>query len=530
MRSIYVALALSLSFVAEAQRFQQLTDLPLPDSLTTVEHEIADIDNDGLLDVLLFVTDINSSKHLMFSKGDTSSVPTLMLNSLALSEYTSYSLLDYDADNDMDILTYGLKSVVYLNEGNFTFNVKLLDIPNFTLINWLDLNNDGFQEVVGSFITGSDTLTCIFQRQNEWEWKPVGDTLNLSTLSIQSIDVDNNGMMDLFVSGRVNADSVYSGVLINKNDFKFTTLIHRNWIGNSSVGDLNHDGMFDIVFSGLDGEGNSINRLLLSKNKSYVEKDSLLAVQKARFFTADFNSDGENDLQFVGQYEGERVNLIQTAVAVYETLPVANLVSQHFADLDRDGDLDVIQLTNPDSLHFLFFENASERNVGPTISTKAMGIPVYDRYFLYWGSGSDDHTHPLSLTYDVMLNPIQGAEFDLLTEKRLRVSHGNNGTLHFKLFDNLPEAPTSFAIQSIDNSFMTMDKGLCVGSGVLDCTGIEQEKMGISVCKNEQVVLSSPGNVLWFSFSEGFIEFFGDRDDFTGDSQTHGFNILLLNI
>lgn len=505
MRSIYVALALSLSFVAEAQRFRPLADLPLPDSLTTVGHEIADIDNDGLLDVLLFVTDINSSKHLLFSKGDTTSVPALRLNSLALSEYTSYSLLDYDADNDIDMLTYGLKSVVYLNEGNFTFNVKFLDLPNFTLINWLDFDNDGLQEVVGSFVTGSDTLTCIFQRQNEWEWRPVGDTLNLSTISIQPIDVDNNGMMDLFVSGRVNADSVYSGVLINKNDFKFTTLLHRNWIGTSSVGDLNHDGSFDIVFSGLDGEGNAINRLLLSKNKNYLEKDSLLAVQKAIFFPADFNSDGKNDLQFVGQYEGERVNRVQTATAVYETLPAANLVSQHFADLDHDGDLDIVQLTNPDSLHFLFFENTSERNAGPSIPTKAMGIRVYDRYFLYWEPGRDDHTPSISLTYDVLLSPIQMAEFDLLTERRLRVSHGNNGTLNFRLFNNLLETPASFAIQAIDNSFMTKDKGLCVGSGVLDCLGVEQGAMRISVCKDEQVVLSSPDNVLWFSFSEGFM-------------------------
>ncbi|NBP68873.1 MAG: gliding motility-associated C-terminal domain-containing protein, partial [Cytophagia bacterium] len=313
---------------------------------------------------------------------------------------------------------------------------------------------------------------------------------------------------DVFVSGKYDVDSLFTGFFLNSGNYELTPTKGNEWLGTSSSGDLNGDGFFDVSFSGIDNTGNQINRLLLSKGGTYIVKDSILQLSDANTLIADFDSDGVSDIQIIGKNSlGENFNLVQTK-ATYDTLLVENVIQQQFADIDRDGDLDVIQLRQSTSLGLVIIHNNASANEGPLPPSKGWGIPIFNRFFLYWDVAVDDHTLTPSLTYDVMLQGsevLQAPEFDILNERRLKVSHGNAGTQNFKLYNNLSSMPASFAIQAVDNSFTTFlgNNGLCINSDASLCSEIETQK--IQACTNEQVTLSSPAQSIWFSFAQGFL-------------------------
>ncbi len=514
MRPLFILMTLLLCYRVQGQRFELRQNLPLPDSIQSTFIDVADFDNDGLLDVIMLASGDNDSDYLLFIKGDTVNVPAIVTNTIAIGDFVSYALRDYDSDNDVDIILFGTPTRLLRNSGSFLFVTEEIDLPSFTKSIFTDLNNDGRNELIGSTELEGD-LSLIILKENQTNiWEAIGDTLRLDVSSIDAIDANHDGVIDIFVSGRYDPDSVFTGFLINNGDYTFTSTKGNDWLGTSSSGDLNGDGFFDISFAGIDNTGNYINRLLLSKHGTYLVKDSILQFSNARTFIADFDSDGLSDIQIIGKNSSdENLNLIQTNGA-YDTLIVENVIEQRFADIDRDGDLDVVQLLQSTSLEIAILYNNADINQGPVASPRGWGIPIFDRFFLYWDAATDDHTVSASITYDVTLEgsgALQMGEFDLLNERRLKVSHGNAGTQNFKLFNNLSSMPVSFAIQAIDNSFTTFlnDGGLCIGSGASICSEIETEKL--QACTNERVMLSSPPQSIWFSFAEGFL---GYRDGY----------------
>ncbi len=499
MRGFILLFVMIASVHVQAQQFNPIyNNLALSDSVSTAVIELSDFDNDGLLDVAVIAT-ASSTRFIQFVKGDTVSMPSLLSTVIFIDNFSSYSIIDYDDDNDLDFVFYGAQSAIYRNEGKFAFSKQLVDLPDLKKTLWADLDNDGRKEIVGNFLSGDETLLIVFKRTDSSSWQAVGDTLHLSVESLELMDADFDGYQDVFVSGKHGTDSLYTGILLNEGDFSLTPTQGQKWSGIISAGDLNGDGIFDIAFAGIDEQSNNINRLWLSTEG--VDANVLQLTMTNSVFVADFNSDGKADINFFGKLLSDTVNLIQVASNDYDTLSFQHILSQRFGDVDREGDLDVVQLTKPDSLHVTFFENNISQNLGPSAPSAAIGLPVFNTLFLYWRTSADDHTTTKSLTYDVVLDPVQSAEFDLLNERRLRTSHGNNLTQNFKLFAKQPLTPSSFAIQGVDNSFTGGE--ICVGTTALNCPETENEV--VRVCTNEQVVLNSPPNALWFSFSNGFL-------------------------
>ena len=156
------------------------------------------------------------------------------------------------------------------------------------------------------------------------------------------------------------------------------------------------------------------------------------------------------------------------------------------------------------------------KNEGPKSPTRAVALPVFNRVFMYWEKPADDHTATSSLTFDLHLSGAsnyQSGEFDLLNEKRLSVTHGNNGTENFKLLKDISQTNLQFAIQAIDNSFHS--GRLASAMEVKACVNVAAEE--ISACSKERVVLESPPGALWFSFANGFLGF-GKDFEFSSDA------------
>jgi len=498
--------------VSFAQQFKKKMEFALPDSVQEAQSIWVDLDNDGLLDILIAAKVNTNRSYLYFIKGDTVNAPELSAATTSILNHERIEITDYDLDNDIDVVASGKKNeidttAVYLNMGSFQFEEHFLNVPVFTKSVFADLDNDAHSEWVVTGICKGAPYTKILKQEQNYLWKVVHDSLTFQLSSLEVFDANGDGRFDLFISGIAKPDSLVSGFLINQNSFYFkpdSSMLQLK--GTSSSADINSDGFFDVLISGKDLNNVYQTKLYTSANKKYTISNFSLLLKDAHSFMADLNSDGIVDVNYLGKNDlGDTLNINRFGDQDYDTLNSSGLVAQYFGDVEHDGDLDLIQLIQRDSLYIVLYENSpQQKNTGPKRPLTAIILPVFNRFFVYWDKQTDDHTPIQSLTFDLFVNganDYQVGSFDLLNEKRLSVSHGNNGTENFRLLSGLPNENLSVTVQAIDNAFHA--GGICIGNGGGNCGLVEVNR--VETCHHENVVLQSPHNVLWFSFADGFI-------------------------
>lgn len=503
---------LLVSGTAQAQLFIEKQVVKLDRNVRSAAVESGDLDNDGLLDVALFIRNVDNSYQIRFLQGDTTHGFTFLHDSTVLNIqlYSSFSLVDYDSDNDLDIIVFGNTTFVFKNEGNFDFTEHAVGLPAFVLFKWADFDNNGTLEIFGLFEQAGEWISGVFASQPGDVWKVTGDTLAFNLSALEVVDANDDGYPDVFISGRHGSDSLFSGFLINEKNFSFTPAHAFAWTGTAASGDLNGDGFFDVVLVGQDASSAAIQKVFLSKNNTYQVRDSLEHLTAGELFIADFNADGLIDINHLQKIAGQdTIRTLYLSSGTVESETIQFLQSLHYVDFEHDGNLDIIQLTKPDSVYISFYRNQSPENMGPVMSQYAIANKIFDRYFFFWAAASDDHTAEESLTYNLMIESadgiMQSADFDILNERQLRNAHGNNLTDNFKLFDQLPSDPQKFAIQPVDNALHApVSEGICMGTVTL-CPLLESNAELKQVCPNETVSIASPANSLWFSFKNGFI-------------------------
>ena len=526
-RLFFVAGLLMLSMKSVAQPLSP--SLQLPDSIIQADPELVDLDNDGLLDVFLVMKSKSNKSYVGIIQGDTTiqgdagGPLSKMETTFPIISSQAYLIADYDHDNAMDIIVSGKKdnsplTVIYLNKGKFEFEEKITALPSFMKARFADLDNDATPELI---VSGDrvGSYSKILKQTSDFSWTVV-DSLRLNCTSIEVLDKDGDGDTDLFVSGVRDDNSLMSGFFINKGDLYFTPEQTTELSGNTSIGDFNGDGFFDIILMAEDLAGRWHTKKYQSGPSGYTIQDMSTVLKNGKPFIADFNYDGIADISYHGTtISGDTVNVIQYSNGQTDLLPRRELINQRFGDVDHNGNLELLTLYAGKFITVVLDPSLHTRkNEGPKIPTRAVALPIFDRVFMYWEKPGDDHTETGSLTFDLHLSGAphyQSGEFDLMNEKRLSVTHGNNGTANFKLLKDISPTNLQFAIQAIDNSFHSGRP--CIGDGTQGCVNVAAEE--ISACSQERVVLESPPGALWFSFANGFLgvgkdfEFSSDAGD-----------------
>ena len=495
---------------AFAQQFHKEFEIQLMDSIQATRPAWVDLDNDGLLDVLLISKVQSGKSYFQFIKGDTVATPLLHAKKKSVIAINSYMFIDYNHDNRMDVVVSGEKNsspvaAVYLNLGSFDFEEKVISAPAFSSIKSADLDNDGRPEWIVSGTESGNFYLRVLKQENDLSWKVVHDTLKVNARMFEIIDANADGNQDIFFTGISAPNSPTSGFLINHGGFYFTPYLNSPRVGASTSADVNLDGIFDVLLMSSDINGALQTTLFESAGGIYNQKNNPIVLNDGRLFAADLSSDGVVDANYLGKnMVGDTLNIIQYGSQDYDTLVSRKLLTQQFGDREHDGDLDLIEVIEHDQVHLVFYENRpSQKNLPPGIPKKGIAVSVYNRVFVYWEKTTDDHTPTGSLTYDLHLEGdtfYQAGDFDLLNERRLTVSHGNNGTANFKLLKDIPVAGLGFSVQAVDNSLHA--GALCIGGSAV-CANVETERL--EACSKEQFTLSSPSDALWFSFSKGFL-------------------------
>ena len=283
----------------------------------------------------------------------------------------------FDRDNDqlLDAITYGADNASLFEGQQNGFTIASLEAFNSNgrhtskYITVADMNGDGYQDLITY-----PFRILINNRDGHFPaipyWHPftlVGDYFKL-----QATDLDQNGVVDLFLSGSQRANGLYSGETVlfmnviydpaasNRGYFSYQQQINFNTgapplQGNISgtkpngvaIGDLNNDGMPDVIFTN-SARGavatsasavtlnNGSGRLVFSQALSDAEDIAL----------GDVDNDGDLDV-YLARYGNQPDELwLNNGNGTFtnsgQLLGSDNSINAAMADMDGDGDLDVV--------------------------------------------------------------------------------------------------------------------------------------------------------------------------------------------
>jgi uncharacterized repeat protein (TIGR01451 family) len=319
---------------------------------TTIAASWADIDNDGDLDVLVINNTLKPNS-LYFNNGNG----TFTKNTTAgfvqqPAYYHNATWVDYDNDGLVDLFLCNYWSTkfneLWHNDGNGNFSLQSNSIlsktpGNAASVTWADYDNDGLMDV---FIPNNkEGKNMLFHNDGNGEFSSVNNTLSEDGgFSVASCwgDVNGDGFLDLFVANASNRNNFLYINLGNGNFQKVTAGDVVNNGGHShgcSFVDFDNDSDLDLYVSNDDGE-----KFLYANNGdgSFVKK-------KNEIITSDYGK----------------------------------ALGHAWADLDKDGDLDLFSVTHGNEPNHLFWNNGNANHwlqiklVGMETNKSAIGTRVH---------------------------------------------------------------------------------------------------------------------------------------------------------
>ncbi len=276
--------------------------------------------------------------------------------------YGAVSKGDYDNDGDIDLIITGENAngkpvtILYDNQRNNNFNRVKTSLPDLKNgdIKMADFNRDGNPDVALCGRNSSGKLvTAVYKGDGKGNFSSV----NINAPGIEEGelawgDYDNDGYYDLFITGK-NENGKAVSKLYRFNGSRFVnTAISFPARKNSAAdwGDYDNDGDLDIALSGENDDGSISLRILVNQGSNSFSPTSisLPGTRSGSINWGDYDHDGDLDLLITGEnaekkpfsaiYRNDRDNdftNIKTALqGVY-------LSDAEWGDYDNDGDLDI---------------------------------------------------------------------------------------------------------------------------------------------------------------------------------------------
>jgi len=318
-------MALAASAAAPAQSFTEITD-----GMTNAHHGAStwgDYDNDGDLDALVTgetEPPLYAFADIYQNSGGSFSPISAGLTAITGSTGVSGSAWgDFDNDGDLDVIVTGqtigtgLQTKLYRNTAGVfapvTITPSSLINVSISSVAWGDYDNDGDLDL---FVSGYNSYPTMTLYRNDgdngsggWNFTDVNPAAFSPKLGASSSawgDYDNDGDMDLIVSG-------YSMIMTGG-----TTRIYRNDGGvlvNSGIsnivqvglsglawGDVNNDGWLDLVVTGSESIGYLPHFKVYTNNQNgtFTLSATHYGIGNSSVTLGDYNNDGKLDIVAIG--------------------------------------------------------------------------------------------------------------------------------------------------------------------------------------------------------------------------------------
>ncbi len=323
----------------------------------------SDIDNDGDQDVL--ITGGSLSYNAKLYENDGFGNFTLISGTPFLGvHFSSVEFADIDNDGDEDVLITGkntqLITSLFTNDGNGIFSEVIgtpFDSVYRSTVEFADIDNDNDLDViisgVSSLTISSQKITKLYSNDGSGNFAEVFGTPfeHISRGDIEFSDIDNDGDLDVFISGSNDSFIMVSKLYTNNGVGNFSemtgTTIEAVSSSSACFGDIDNDGDKDLLITGTNGGSSFISKLYSNDGTGiYTEilNTPFEPVSDGEVKIIDADNDADFDLIITGSarthlYINDGNGNFQKITGTVFTGVYKSAIA--FSDIDNDGDQDI---------------------------------------------------------------------------------------------------------------------------------------------------------------------------------------------
>ena len=445
-----------------------------------------DYDNDGDLDVIIAGSNSGNSAITKIYKNEGNDTFTQLTGISIPGTYIGdMNWGDYDNDGDLDILIQGYTDAsqitsLYKNNGDDTFadsGVYLAALADGS-VSFTDYNNDGCLDILNAGFDGNAYQAYVYKNNNDGSFTQTDITLpGAIKSSYEWADYDNDGDIDIFITGLDGVGNLISKLFQNNGDETFSETANNftgAWLGDAAWGDYDNDGNLDLLLSGFYNPGRITRIYKNNGDGTFTEQTEtgLTGVSHSSTIWGDYDSDGDLDVFIGGTYEGIGVWVRVTDVFINNgdnTFTAANLPfttdaywgESAWGDYDADGDLDLICCGYDDaggSNTIIYRNDSTTPNTIPVTPQNLVEEVIGSNVTLEWDAASDNETPSDGLTYNAYIRNNAGEviwnSMSILdTGMKLIPSLGNVSQNTGWTINDLPDGIYLWSVQAVDNNF-----------------------------------------------------------------------------
>jgi hypothetical protein len=391
--------------------------------------KFGDFNTDGDMDIAISGVQIsgfqNSTIYLnnggVFNPIPTINMPFMNYSKLIFADLNNDNSLDLNNIGDIATMPYSY-SVVY--SGN-QLALSGVNIPGgYNMFSdFADTDNDSDIDAF-YFGPGANGVNKGFICENNGTGNfIIQDTIGyLSDADCKWLDWDNDGDQDLIVVGVVAVNQLSAQLYENQNG-NFTAITH-NIIPlrypEINVGDYDNDGDVDLMISGNMNYYNGMSDIYIYRNDhgtfnpvNLVESPTF---SRANVDWVDYDSDGDLDI-YCNYYDLYNPNLCAKIAVnnngifswIYAGMQKAALVKTSWGDFDNDGDPDLVTMGEVSSFAYegslyvnrTYSGSNTNLNTIPLPPGQVNAVAAGDSIIFNWNSGVDLETPEAALTYNL---------------------------------------------------------------------------------------------------------------------------------
>jgi len=314
-----------------------------------------DYDNDYDLDLLIAGADTSGIPVTRLYRNENGASFSAIGTNLPPITRGGVNWVDYNNDGRLDIFLHGDSNgssiaQLYRNDGNGSFSKENTNFPgiNNSSTDWADYDNDGDLDLLLTGINNSVYVSRIYNNDGGL-FTDIGAGLQaIGDSSVAWGDFDGDGDEDIVMSGETNpsVSAPISRIYRNDNGI-FTNIgasLHGVLDGVVAWGDFDNDGDLDLLVSGKDNAENVSTRLYQNQSGSFVfYPANLSGVNLGSVSWGDFDGDYDLDILLAG------FSVSETAVLA-AGVGAESIVTTLYRNYDCPSDVSIQQTIVPTTL------------------------------------------------------------------------------------------------------------------------------------------------------------------------------------